>query len=172
MKKISGTNLYGAFTLIELLVAIFIVAVFLLMTVPAFNSLFDNNSDAVVLNNLHYALAYVQNAAVKYGIDVKLCGSLDHKTCTDNWRYGQIAVTADHRLLRVFPRIPDNRSLSLKSGLSKQTYVEYTPLGTINGQASSLYYGKRDDSSWIWRIIVSIDGNLRVEKQGKSFWLR
>ena len=79
------------FTLIELLVTVAVLFVLLLVGVPEYRRMTENNRQVAAINTMVGDLNLARTEAVKRGRPVTLCGSSDGATCdTSNWEEGWI----------------------------------------------------------------------------------
>ena len=80
--------------MIELLVTVAVLIVLLLVGVPEYRRLTENNRQVAAINNIVGDLNLARTEAVKQGRTVTLCGSDDGATCnTANWESGWIVFT-------------------------------------------------------------------------------
>ena len=87
---------YGVgFTLIELIVSVTVIAVLLILALPAFQSLLMNDRVMAAKDALANSLNYARNAALSQNVTVIVCpfNSLNSTTCGSNWQRGWIVVT-------------------------------------------------------------------------------
>ncbi len=153
----------NGFTIIELLITIVIAGILLVATIPTMRHLITANRATAQVDHIVAALQYARSEAIKLGKTVKYCGSSDHINCDGKWNQGQIIAT-NNEIIRVFPTLPHGDKLNLNGGFGKDKTLEFTPLGTINGQAGSLYYCHKDQSLPVIRIIININGRIKIEK--------
>lgn len=149
------------FTLIELLITIAVVGILLVSGVPTMRHLILVNRATSQVDHIVAALQYARSEAIKLNVNVKYCGSSDHKTCDGAWSHGQIAL-AGNEVLRVFGALAHSDALTWDSSLNKDEYLEFSPLGTTNGQSGSFYY--RQNQKDVAKIVVNNAGRIRVEK--------
>jgi len=89
----TGMNIKNnrGFTLIELLVTVAVLVVLLVVGVPEYRRMTENNRQVSAINTIVGDLNLARTEAVKRGRTVTLCGSTDGATCnTANWENGWI----------------------------------------------------------------------------------
>jgi type IV fimbrial biogenesis protein FimT len=130
------------FTLIELLVTVAVLIVLLVVGVPEYRRLTENNRQVTALNTMVGDLNLARTEAVKQGRTVTLCGSTDGATCnTANWESGWIVFTdwdGERDIDAGDGDILISRNTSLPVGLTLRgikfanaNYVQYQPSGTM-----------------------------------------
>jgi type IV fimbrial biogenesis protein FimT len=120
------------FTLIELLVTVAVLIVLLLVGVPEYRRMTENNRQVAAINTIIGDLNLARTEAVKQGRAVTLCGSTDGATCnTANWESGWIVFLDLDREGDVDGTdILISRNTGLPAGLTLRT-VEFDTLGTF-----------------------------------------
>jgi len=79
------------FTLIELLVTVAVLLLLLVLGVPEYRRMTENNRQVAAINTIVGALNLARTEAVKRGRTVTLCGSSNGTACnTANWESGWI----------------------------------------------------------------------------------
>ena len=117
------------FTLIELLVTVAVLVVLLVVGVPEYRRMTENNRQVAAINTMVGDLNLARTEAVKRGRAVTLCGSTDGATCnTANWESGWIVFTdADRGADIDVGDVLISRNTSLPAGLTLRT-VEFDDL--------------------------------------------
>ncbi|KPJ67389.1 MAG: hypothetical protein AMJ43_03770 [Coxiella sp. DG_40] len=152
-----------AFTLIEMLIAISILSILLLISIASMYSLIMNNQATAEINNIVSALQFTRAEAIKNGVAVKFCKSVNHKVCGGNWRDGQIIIDeSNNKIFRIFSALPKGDKLIWKSSLGKESYIEFSPIGSTNGQYGTFSYCSDDKKKYARAIIISQTGRIRV----------
>lgn len=85
----------SGFTLMELLVTIAVVGVLLAIAVPSFQSLFNRNRVATVVNDFLSGLYYARTEGIRKALPATICMSNNQTSCTGNsgWANGWIVWT-------------------------------------------------------------------------------
>jgi len=85
----------SGFTLIELLITITIAAIVLGIAIPSFSSTIASNRLTTNANELVTALNLARSEAVKRGVRMTLCKSINGSSCaaSDDWSQGWIIFT-------------------------------------------------------------------------------
>ena len=133
---------YRGFTLIELLVTVAVLFVLLLVGVPEYRRMTENNRQVAAINTIVGDLNLARSEAVKQGRTVTLCGSTDGATCdTANWESGWIVFTdwdRDNVVDNADGDILISRNTALPTGLNLRavefdstSIVQYLPNGQL-----------------------------------------
>ncbi|MCX7117845.1 MAG: GspH/FimT family pseudopilin [Legionellales bacterium] len=82
-------------TLIELIVTICVMAILVMIAIPSFQTLIQNNRITSQTNALFHALNYARNTALTQNMNVLACpaGTLSSTTCGTSWSNGWIIVS-------------------------------------------------------------------------------
>lgn len=120
------------FTLIELLVTVAVLIVLLVVGVPEYRRMTENNRQVAAINAIVGDLNLARTEAVKQGRTVTLCGSTDGATCnTANWESGWIVfIDFDREADIDAGDVLISRSTSLPAGLNLRT-VEFDDLAGL-----------------------------------------
>ena len=133
------------FTLIELLVTVAVLLVLLLVGVPEYRRMTENNRQVAAINTMIGDLNLARTEAVKQGRRVTLCGSTDGATCdTANWELGWIVFTDSGTNETVDGSdILLSRNTGLPAGLTLRTVefdvanvVQFLPNGEIRNDGT------------------------------------
>jgi type IV fimbrial biogenesis protein FimT len=145
-----------AFTLIELLIAISIAGILLIIGIPAMHGFVMRNEAAAEANNIVSALQFARSEAIKRDVNIKFCKK-------GRWRDGQIVETLQGKILRVFPALPVGDELIWDSSLGKNDCVEFSTIGSTNGQRGTFYYYPHGEKKDAKKVIINAAGRIRVE---------
>lgn len=123
------------FTLMELMVTIAILAIMVIIAVPDFTSIIQNNTITSTTNDLISSLHYARSEAIKRNTLVSVCATADttYTTCGGNWNLGWIVFvnptggttinnSAATPLLRVETITDQNITISTSPNTSIATY--------------------------------------------------
>jgi len=154
----SMKNMQG-FTLIELLVTVAVLVVLLVLGVPQYQRLTENNRQVAAINTIVGDLNLARSEAVKQGRTVTLCGSTDGATCdTANWEAGWIVFTDQDRdaVVDAGVDVLISRHGALPTGLTLRTLdfdaaniVQYLPNGEVRDTDGD------DDSDGTFKVCES-----------------
>jgi type IV fimbrial biogenesis protein FimT len=162
-------NKLRAFSLLELLIALVLLVSLLLAAAPALHHLIQQDRATYRVNRIIAAIHYARSEAIQLHQIVTFCKSSDHKTCGGAWRDGQIIITADGRLLRVYEALTAGDDLRWQSSLGKNDYLRFSPSGFTHGQRGSFFYCPANKNATFVRVIVvQQSGRTRVEKGLKA----
>jgi type IV fimbrial biogenesis protein FimT len=156
------------FTLIELLVTVAVVIVLLVMGVPEYQRMTENNRQVSAINSIVGDLNLARSEAVKQGRTVTLCASNDGATCnTSNWEAGWIVFTDLDRDNVVDAGIDVllSRNGALPSGLTLRTLdfdndsvVQYLPNGEVRDTDGD------DDSDGTFKVCESKNNDPKLAR--------
>jgi len=120
------------FTLIELMVTVAVLIVLLVVGVPEYRRMTENNRQVAAINTMIGDLNLARTEAVKQGRTVTLCGSTDGATCnTANWESGWIVFTDLDKEGDVDgPDVLISRNTGLPAGLNLRT-VGFDDIGAF-----------------------------------------
>jgi len=132
------------FTLIELLVTVVVLIVLLVIGVPEYRRMTENNRQVAAINTIVGDLNLARSEAVKRGRTVTLCGSDDGATCnTANWESGWIAfidVDGNQAVDNADGDLLLSRNTGLPTGLTlrgikfaNSDFIQYRPNGQLSG---------------------------------------
>lgn len=78
------------FTLIEMLVTVVILAIVIVVAIPSFYSLVQNNRSVSATNSLLFGLKLARSEAIKRGLSVSICPTADanFSACGNDWTQG------------------------------------------------------------------------------------
>jgi type IV fimbrial biogenesis protein FimT len=162
------------FTLVELLVTLTIAAVLMAIAVPAMQTFLADQSAAASADELAEAIRLARTEAVKRGMGVVICASLDtanaSPTCSgkgdEGWLTGWIIQDADGNLLRVQNPM---RGIAGVDSEGKDR-LQFVANGMNGSGATSFQLTPTGDSgsSRVRTIDVSAQGRVKVTKGGAS----
>lgn len=135
-------NTSRGFTLLELMIGLLVSAILLVVAVPAFRSVLQQNRVASAVNSLVGALALARSDAVKRGVQVTICPSGGGTNCNSAapWQNGWLVFTdggttgtvdGTDQILRVGQ--PVAGGVTFVSGGFTNSYITYAPTGFVPG---------------------------------------
>ena len=160
-------------TLIELLAALGVLAVVLVLAVPAWHGWLIEQRLTTETNRLAGTLAYARGEAMRRGERVTLCPSPDGLACADSGDYAQgwllfvdSAATAQggdgvERL-----RVADaSRLEAIQGNLPVERYISYTPDGRTRLLSGGFQAGTLTlcDSGRARQLVISATGRVRSQ---------
>ena len=128
----------GGFTLIELMITIAIVAIVLTLGVPSFQETIRNNRLITTVNDFISSLNLTRSEAIKRGIRVTLCKSVNGTSCnTSSTGYqqgwiifvdpnGNATVDSGEQIIRVYAAIA---GINLTGNTNVINFVSYVANG-------------------------------------------
>lgn len=164
------------FTLIELVAVLVIVLLGITIGIPSWQDLLANNRAASAINQLIGAFNLARSEAIKRGLVVSVCQSLDQKSCGGTWQDGQLVfidrgangnVVSSNDILHVFPAIEGAVINAHFFGLKKA--LQFLPTGMLNNQnGTMLYCPKRKNKNAIRALLLNKLGRIRVLSENKG----
>jgi type IV fimbrial biogenesis protein FimT len=164
----------NGYTLLELMITIAVLAILLLIAIPAWRGMMAQSRTTVLVSQLREAIYFARSEAMKRGVTVTLCKSADQKSCSGLWSDGQIVfldwngsgqVQSSKDILRVFDGLPVGSSLTWKGRLGVENYLQVKPSTVTEITNGTFYYCPFDRNSKYARdIVLSSTGRVSVKK--------
>ncbi len=140
----------SGFTLYELMIALAIGSVIMVLGLPSFKGVMDNQRMTSATNELVMTLNLAKSEAIKRVAYVSVCKSSDGVSCTaagTSWDDGWIvfanatvanlgSVDAGDEILRVYPALRD--SISLTPIGTVDGFLSFRPSGTLGTSAANM----------------------------------
>jgi type IV fimbrial biogenesis protein FimT len=138
-------NKQCGFTLVELMVTLAVATLFLVVAVPGYYSVIQNNKAVTIANSFTSSLNLARNEAIRRGTSVSLCPAANtaYSSCanTTNWangwivfvdsdENGVIASAADR--LKVQPLLPVGSTITASA-----TFISYESSGFLGQGAGN-----------------------------------
>jgi len=129
----------AGFTLIELMVTIAVAAIILMVAIPSFKEMIDNNRLVTQVNAFTTSLATARSEAIQRALQVTACKSANGTSCTTsgNWEQGWIVFEDVNGngddLIRVFSALPTGYTLRVSGNFSD--WIAYTRTGMSTGSS-------------------------------------
>lgn len=111
----SMKRVHQGFTILELIIAIAILAILILLAVPSFRTIMQNNRAATITNDVVAALQTARSEALKRRQDVRVCRRNVAGTACDNgadWTPGWLIVDAAGNVIRAWNPPPGNPAVT------------------------------------------------------------
>ena len=166
-----------AFTLIELMVAVAILAIGLVVTVPAMRDLVHNNTLRAEASRLLSAINLVRSEAIARNSTVSMCPSSFANdavaACSRSYSDGWIIFTNNTRdrkvegesILRVFAGLPPGYSLSNKAGTRDAfELISYLQDGSSRRNKTLLLCPPFTPETPSWSIVLNRVGRPRIAR--------
>ena len=150
-----------AFIFLETIIVFAIISILLMTAIPLFSDVVSENSARAHTEQIFTALQLTRMEALKRREKVRFCKSIDHKTCGGAWHDGQIIISKNNIVLRVFSALPASDKLTWQSSFGKNDYLEFLPSGNTNAQQGSFYYCPKNSSQAL-AIIIKQTGHMRI----------
>lgn len=139
---------FRGFTLVELLIALAVAAILVTTAVPSFRAVILNNRMAVQVNDMLTALSIARSEAVKRGMEVLVCKSVNSMSSdpscatSGNWEQGWIVFTdadgdvtrdSDEEVLQAYP--PLSPGTAATGNTTSAELIGFNAAGRIRGGA-------------------------------------
>jgi len=132
----------AGFTLIELMVTVAVAAIILMVAIPSFKEMIDNNRLVTQTNAFTTSLATARSEAIQRALQVTVCKSTDGINCvtTGNWEQGWVVFedvngdgdNAGDDLIRVFSALPSGFTIRTIGNFSNWIAYSRTGMGSGN----------------------------------------
>jgi type IV fimbrial biogenesis protein FimT len=154
------TSSQQGFSLLELLTVVLITSILITFSVSVGTNFISKNRTESTINTLMSGLYSSRMQAIQRGEKVIFCNSDNQQTCSGNWSDGQISISEQGEVLRVFTALPKQDKLIWSSSLGKNDALEWLPTGYTNGQRGTLYYCAGSGADASRAIVVLNSGRL------------
>ncbi len=152
------------FTLLEVLLVIALGIILLLIAAPSYQDFIVRNRAANSISQVISAIQAARNEAIAQGQTIIFCGSSDQVRCDGQWQAGQITLTENAKILRIYSAISPGDRFWWQSSLGQNNELKLAATGFTAGQRGSFYYcPKYKPGSYGAKIIVSDSGRIRVD---------
>ncbi|HEY0661631.1 MAG TPA: GspH/FimT family pseudopilin, partial [Lysobacter sp.] len=157
------------FTLAELATALAVLAVILLLGLPAFSALLRSMRTDTAFHAVTTSLASARLTAISRQVAVTVCPSLDGRGCRKDltWDEGWIVFPDPARTGRpasedvVLHRVAPNLDGIAMHGTAGRQYVRYLPNGFSSGSNLTLYLCSRESGLELGEVKVNNGGRVR-----------
>ncbi len=150
----------SGFTMIELIVTVAIAAIVLAIGIPSFSSLLKGNRTTTQTNLFVSSVNLARSEAVKRGIQVTLCASMDASSCTEStdWSAGWILLDNTGILLQSWSELHDQLTFT-----GSADGIQYLNSGFLAGSSMSFLLAEASCAGTEARQInISRIGHARV----------
>ena len=137
-------------SLIELLLAIGVLLVIIILAMPSFQSVVQNNRSIALSNEWVRAIQYARSEALQRSSIVSICPAQNNQynSCGTNWNNGWIIFTnpnndtvfngsSDEQALRIQRAFENGESLTVQPSRS---IISFNPRGFVSGAVSSTVF--------------------------------
>ena len=160
------------FTLIELLVTVAVLIVLLLVGVPEYRRLTENNRQVAALNTMVGDLNLARTEAVKQGRTVTLCSSTDGATCSNsaNWESGWIVFTDRDQERDIDAGDGDiliSRNTGLPAGLTLRG-INFANADSVQYQPSGAMVGDDDGTFVVCDVQTANETETIIQKRARA----
>jgi type IV fimbrial biogenesis protein FimT len=165
----------AGFSLLELIITLALIAIITGIAIPAYTSFINTTKDQVASEKLLQALVIARNEALLRGVTLTMCKSLDHVSCSGDWKNGQIifidsqhnaTVTNKENIIYVLDSVEG--VLHWQSSLHRD-YLSFFPSGSTQGEDGTFWFCHAGVNVASWAIIVNQAGRARVTTDTKKY---
>lgn len=168
----SAKSIPKGFTLLELMIALSLAAILVSIAMPGYQTLMARTQLSARANELLASLHYTRSEAVKRGMRVTICKSVDGGSCIDtgDWQDGWLifsdggkagTIDGGDQVLRVFTGL---HGMTLKADNQFKNWISFLPNGRSRGSGNlpngSFYLCHAEQGR---RIIINHSGRPRVD---------
>lgn len=167
-------NHSSGFVLLEVLIAISIAIILLTSCVPIIKTLFDNQSERILQDQLVKALEIARREAHALHRIVGLCRSNDNKVCTDDGRRAVLIFIDEtnngmirnvQQILTVVQLTNYSGKLNWRSFPEYRHYIAFSPSVLSESDNGSLWYCRQNKTFPAWAIVLNKQGQTHVLDQ-------
>ncbi|MER2529218.1 MAG: GspH/FimT family pseudopilin [Candidatus Competibacter denitrificans] len=169
---------YAAFTLMELIVTMALAAIVLTLGVSSFQRMLQSNQAVTTINGFVGALNLARSEAIKRGLRVTLCKSIDKTRCADNGGYEQgwvifvdsnnnAMIDPSEAVLQVFDSVAD-AGMTLIGNSQVNRYISYVASGNTKLTTGAFQAGTLTlcTPRSVHQIVVNPAGRVRTTGTG------
>ncbi len=153
------------FGLLSVLVSLQMTAILAVCIVISYRTFIERHQMSAIANNLAATLRFARSVAIASGGSVRFCPlASDQKHCGTDWQQGQLLLTGDHQVLRVYAAIPKHYRLYWRSRLGLNRAIAWGDDGFTVGQQGSFWLCQLQggDSGRVRQIILLQTGRVRI----------
>ncbi|MCU0975843.1 MAG: GspH/FimT family pseudopilin [Steroidobacteraceae bacterium] len=156
-------------TLVEMLVVVAVLAAGATLVAPAFRDLLRDTRRAAALTALSHALQAARTTAASSGRSIRVCGTLDGRSCSGSTRWGpellQRPAAGEAAALSRIVALPAGRGAPTVR--ANRAYIDFAPLAPSATTATITVCDDRGPPA-ARALIVSRTGRLRVSDRSAS----
>jgi type IV fimbrial biogenesis protein FimT len=154
------------FTLVELMVTIAIAAILLMIAVPSFTTMLENNRETSAANSLVNALTDARNNALRTGASVTICPTANptDTICAANWNtgWGVISAPAGGASVLLASGNLGAYNVTVKASGGSNPLV-FTPRGLVTGLITDLFtFCDSRGSVYARSVVVNTGGYIQT----------
>ncbi len=147
------------FSVLELCTVVLILSVISTFAIPAFTRFLMHEERAMTLDRLQAAIEYAKQEAFIRGKNIRVCASINHRTCHDSdWSAGFIVLEMDEdfpdfssKILYVFPKLQHGKLRFDQFG----THINITAEGMTLNNGTFTYCPKDPDKREADAVILN-----------------
>lgn len=151
-----------AYSLVELLITLALLAILLLVAIPAWTSFLLRNDATTGADRIVSALQFVRLESIKRGTNVSFCRVGDPQEAAGDWSQGQIARDVNGKLIRAFDAVPKQDKLFWNSSLGEDDCITFTSTGVTDGQHGDFAYCPQGKSDNALLVVIQAVGEIHV----------
>ncbi len=149
------------FSLIEIICVFCLMGILLALSFPLEQHFFENSKMDMIQSQLLNEIQWARSAAIIQGQPIFLCGSVNQKNCSDQWKDGFLMYS--HEKIIDYVKNPfTHGTLYFRSFPVHQPYLNFFPSGIDNMQNGTFWYCESRASHPRWAIMLSQSGRARV----------
>lgn len=173
LSKTTARKSQQGWSLIEILTTLTIIALLSSLSLPNFNSWFQQRTQSALFRSLYHLTYFSRSQAISLQTYVTLCPTNDHVNCSHNWDDTSVMVFSDSnkneqldapedQLLRVMS-LPQNKPcLALRASGGKQ-YLQFKATGASNGIAGHFRFCDPVHNHIAKKLVISLNGRPTIQ---------
>lgn len=160
MKSLKG------FSLIELIIVFSVLAILFVISIPAFNDYLQDTKEQTLSTQLLQAMETARSESTTRKKTIKLCKSVDQKTCSGDWLDGFI-VADNKEVIFSFHNEPMKGKLQARLFPVGKDYLEFPPDSNFK-QNGTFWFCPPKSTDPVWAIIINQGGRARAAEKDKN----
>ena len=169
-QPIAASLIDGGFTILEMMIALAVVAILLVMGIPALQDFGSRQRMSAAINGLHGHLALARNEAIRYNTQVVACPGNEIAGCAGSadWSNGWIVFgdpNGDRQFQATEPIYRAELGLEqilIHSSSGRQS-LRFSPNGSAPGSNMSISFCDRRGPVKARKLVISNIGRIRRE---------
>jgi len=158
--------------LLEALITLCIISMIAAVALPSWHLFYNRENDTALQLQLLRTLQFARWESQARHVQVGVCQSKDHQTCSGNWADGLLVFIDDSddglvhdasKILSVVQENAENGTLYLRSYPSYLSYLQFLPEGLMRSRNNgTFWYCHENTDQPAWAVTFNQAGETRV----------
>ncbi|TAK77185.1 MAG: hypothetical protein EPO11_02955 [Gammaproteobacteria bacterium] len=158
--------------LVEVLITLCIMSILAAVALPSWHPFFNRENDAVLQNQLLRTIQYARQESEARHVQVGVCKSSNHATCSGDWADGLLVFIDDNddgvvsdasKILSVVQEDARGGTIYLRSYPSYLSYLQFLPTGLVRSSNNgTFWYCHEAAEQPAWAMTLNQSGETRV----------